>query len=141
MRLDLARRRERQRDWEGFYCTPTKRNRTCEATPIGLRRRAEGTLFGRETSRNLSIAPRHVDASRNTLPGHLFFLVSLSYAPCVLIKLNFLRTSSVGGGGGGGGCCQTFYFCSFSPVVDLDHERDWPRVKLLFSGWPPIHRL
>ena len=34
MRLDIARRRERQQDWE--CCYHTRKRRTCEATLIGL---------------------------------------------------------------------------------------------------------
>ena len=79
-----------------------------EAIPIGLAEESRESLYGRETDRDLRIAPRHVDASRD----FLFY---------------FLRTSSVWGVR-----CQSI-FPFFFPC-SADHERDWPPCKYSFVG-------
>ena len=49
-RLDIARRSERQRDWESCYCTRKRKNLR---TPIGLTDESKESLHGRETDRDL----------------------------------------------------------------------------------------
>ena len=50
--IGIARRRERQRDWESCYRT-RKSVEFCEATPIGLADESKESLYGRKTDRDL----------------------------------------------------------------------------------------
>ena len=92
--LDIARRRERQRDWESSYRTREKRGilRSDTRWPT---RQVEGTLYRRARQTETCVAPRDVDTSRD------FYFV-------------FPEPAALGGGEGGG--CQTFSFCSLFPV-------------------------
>ena len=61
MRLDIARRRERQETGKVAHGSLEFR----EATLIDLADESRESLYGRETDRDLRVAPRHVDASRD----------------------------------------------------------------------------
>ena len=121
-RPDIARRRERQRDWESS--NRTRKRRTCEAHPSASptsgrnpctdARRTETTCVT-----PTCVAPRHVDAS------------------CVFF---FSPNEQRARGGGGGGAASLFFFFFFP--CSADHERDWPPCKVVFfSGWQPINAL
>ena len=122
-RLDIARRREKQRDWKTcYYRRRELRLEFCKATPIGLVDEPKKSLYGRETDRDQRKACRCVA---------LFFIFYLF--------IFFLRTSSVRGGGWGGYAARLFLDFSFSRAAD--HERDRPRCKVVFSGWQPIRSM
>ena len=53
-RLDIARRRERQRDWESVVSHGSVE--FCEATPTGPADESKESLYGRETDRDLRSA-------------------------------------------------------------------------------------
>ena len=110
-RLDFAKRRDRQRDWENCY--RTRKRRTCEATPIWL---VDGSKESCTGARCSTFACMHIYASRDALSGHLLFCslrckrLNLIMITCFFFYLSifyFLSTSSVRGGG----CCQTSSFC------------------------------
>ena len=56
MWLDIAKRRERQRDWESCFVIVHGSVEFCEATPIGLADEWKESLYGRETDRDLRSA-------------------------------------------------------------------------------------
>ena len=57
--LDIARRRDRQRDWESCYRTRSRR--TCEATRIGLVDELKKSCTDARRTETC-VAPRDVDA-------------------------------------------------------------------------------
>ena len=104
----IARRRERQRDWESCYRIRKRRILRSDAHSPSRR---NPCTDGRRTE--TCVAPRHVDASRD-------------------FDFDFIcpERAAWGGGGGGGGALPDF-FCLFS--CSADHERDWPTCKLVFN--------
>ena len=131
---NIARRRERQRDWES--CNRTRQRRILRSdthwpslrvveNPCTDARRTETTCVT-----PTFIAPRRVDASRDF---HSFLFFSERAA----------RGGGGGRGGGGrrggrGGAARLFIFYFFP--CSADHERDWPPCKVVFSGWQPMRR-
>ena len=112
-RLDIARRRERQRDWESCY--RKRKRRSCEATPIDLVDKPNESCTG--TRRNETcVAPRHVDASRDALLASVLFVLLIVFtlhALCFIIILFPPYEQRWGWGGGGVRCLSLFFF---SPV-------------------------
>ena len=91
--LDIARRREKQRDWE--TCYRTRKRRILRSNTLNLVDESKESLCGRETGRDLRSAP--VDARR-----HLYFI--------------FSPDEQRGGGEGGECAARLFLFCSLFPV-------------------------
>ena len=90
-RPDIARRRERQRDWES--CNRTRKRRILRSDTHWPSRRVVAMLVRPRDGTPTCVAPRHVDASRDFL---------------FLFSPNEHR-----GGVGEGGRCQTFFFFFF----------------------------
>ena len=102
---------ERQRDWENCY--RSQKRKTCKTTPIILV--VEPKRFSTGTRRaETCVAPRHADASRD---------------------LYSLFSKRVAWGEGEGDAARLSYVLSFPGSID--HARDWPPCKVIFSGWQP----
>ena len=108
--------------------TPCK---SCQRCRPSWDLRPEGTLHERETNRDLSRAPRHVDASRDALLtiGYFFCLC------CTRIMLYILFFSSVRNGVGRGGALPDFSFVFFPRSADRQRDRSPPKV--VFWSWQP----
>ena len=119
-RPDIARRRERQRDWES--CNRTRKRKILRSDTHWPSRRPCTDARRTETTcvKPTCVAPRYMDAPRDFLFS--YFLI-------------FSERPARGREGGGGGRCQTFPFFFFP--CSADHERDWPLCKVIFSGWQP----
>ena len=88
----------------------------------------------------------YVDTSRDALSGHLLFLFSLLYAPCVCLCVFFYRfrffslctiyTINTIIAAWGEWVLSGFLFLFSFPSSADDHERDWPpRKKVLRSSF------
>ena len=78
-------------------------------------RRDERIMYGLETNRDLSSAPRYVGASRNPLLAISYFC-SLLYAPCFIFIL-FPPYCTVRAAGGWGGALPDFLFLLYFPTT------------------------
>ena len=89
MRTDIARRREKQRDWESCYRTPKRR--TCDETPIGgivVDESKEPFTGARQTE--TGVAPRH--ACRCVTHAMPFLAICYFCSPCFVRALCFIST-------------------------------------------------
>ena len=104
---------EERGNWTGKVVFAHGSVEFCEATSIGLADESKESLYGRETDRDLRSA--HGMSMRRVI--------------FILFSPNEQR------GGDWWVRCQTFFFAFFS--FSVDHERDWPPCKVVFSDWQP----
>ena len=103
-RLDIAGRRESQRDCESWY--RTRKHRTCEAAQMVLvDDQKESCMAARQTENYL--APGHVDASRDAI---LVICFSLCCTRLCFVSFCFSPNEQYAGGGVR---CQTFFLYIF----------------------------
>ena len=127
----MARRKERQQNWESSY--RTRKHRSCEATTTALIDEPKESCTGTRRTETC-VAPRHACRCVTRCPyyGNLLFLLILLHAPRVLFLFYFPRTNSLGGG------AALPDFFSFYFPCSVDHERDWPPREVGFRGWQPV---